>query len=67
MTLLSRPALAAINADDLRVIGSVGLAHFVSHANMMILPPLLAIVREDFGVTYTQLGLALVAPRLCPA
>jgi FSR family fosmidomycin resistance protein-like MFS transporter len=61
MTLLSRPALAAMNAADLRVIGSIGLAHFVSHLNMMILPPLFAIVREDFGVTYTELGLALVA------
>ncbi|HMA74573.1 MAG TPA: hypothetical protein VKP67_24250 [Xanthobacteraceae bacterium] len=50
-----------MNTADLRIIGSVGLAHFVSHFNVMILPPLFAIVREDFGVTYTELGLALVA------
>src|SRR5262249_28855252 len=60
MTFPSLPALAALSAADLRVIGSVGLAHFVSHFNLMILPPLFAIVREDFGVTYTELGLALV-------
>jgi MFS transporter, FSR family, fosmidomycin resistance protein len=49
-----------MNAPDMRVIGSVSLAHFISHFNLMILPPLFAIIREDFAVTYTQLGLALV-------
>jgi len=60
MSLLSRPAFAATNTADLRIIGSVSFAHFVSHINMMILPPLFAIVREDFNVSYTELGLALV-------
>jgi len=31
MTLLSRPAFTDMSTADLRVIGSVGLAHFVSH------------------------------------
>src|SRR3984893_14490563 len=61
LTLLSRPGLAALEAGALRVIAPAALAHFASHLNMMILPPLFAIVREDFGVTYTELGLALVA------
>ena len=60
MTLLSRPAFATMSAPDLRVIGSVSFAHFISHFNLMILPPLFAIIRADFGVTYTELGLALV-------
>jgi MFS transporter, FSR family, fosmidomycin resistance protein len=60
MTLLSRPAFAAISAPDLRVIGSVSFAHFISHLNTMILPPLFAIIRGDFDVSYTELGLALV-------
>jgi len=60
MTLLSRPAFPSIGAPDLRVIGFVSFAHFISHFNQMILPPLFAIIRDDFGVTYTQLGLALV-------
>jgi FSR family fosmidomycin resistance protein-like MFS transporter len=60
MAYLTRPAFAAMSAADMRVIGSVGLAHFVSHFNLMILPPLLAIIRDDFDVTYTELGLALV-------
>jgi FSR family fosmidomycin resistance protein-like MFS transporter len=60
MAFVSRPAFAAMNAADMRVIGSVGLAHFVSHFNIMILPPLFAIVRADFDVSYTELGLAFV-------
>ena len=52
MSLLSRPAFAAMNTADLRLIGSVSFAHFISHINMMILPPLFAIVREDFNVSY---------------
>jgi MFS transporter, FSR family, fosmidomycin resistance protein len=60
MTLLSRPAFAAMSAPDLRVIGSISFAHFISHFNTMILPPLFAIIRGDFDVSYTELGLALV-------
>src|SRR5580692_8863936 len=60
MTLLSRPAFAALSTPDLRVIGSISFAHFISHLNTMILPPLLAIIRGDFDVSYTELGLALV-------
>ena len=37
----------------------VSAAHFVSHFYMLVLPPLFAFVRADYGVSYTELGLAL--------
>jgi MFS family permease len=46
-------------AGDARLIGSVSAAHFVSHFYLLVLPPLFAFVRTDYGVTYTELGLAL--------
>ena len=39
MTDLTRPALATMSPPDMRVIGTIGFAHFVSHFNLMILPP----------------------------
>ncbi len=46
---------------DTRTIATIGAAHFVSHFFILVLPPLFAFVREDYGVSYTVLGLALVA------
>ena len=52
-------AAAAARPTDARVIGLVGAAHFVSHIYIMVLPPLFPFVRADFGVTYTELGVAI--------
>lgn len=41
------------------MVGAVGAAHFVSHYYILLLPPLIPFVRADYGVTYTELGLAL--------
>ncbi len=60
MSELSRPAVMAMNAADLRTIGTVSLAHFVSHFNQMMLPPLFDIIRGDFAASYTEFGLAFV-------
>ncbi len=42
-------------------IALVSAAHFVSHFFIMLLPPLFVFIREDYGVSYTQLSLAFVA------
>ena len=42
-----------------RLIAGVCAAHMMSHYYMLMLAPLLAFVRDDFNVTYTQLALAL--------
>ena len=44
---------------DSKVIALVAAAHFTSHVHLMLLPPIFGPVREAFGVTYTQIGLAI--------
>src|ERR1700741_227889 len=44
-----------------RVVGAVSAAHFVSHYYILLLAPLLPFVRAEYGVTYTEIGLALAA------
>ncbi len=46
-------------APHIRAIGAVSTAHFVSHYYILLLAPLLPFVRADYGVTYTEIGLAL--------
>jgi MFS family permease len=54
-TIAASPPRAA----DLRVIGLVGAAHFVSHVYILVLPPVFPFVRAEFGVSYTELGLVI--------
>ena len=46
---------------EMRVVAPVCAAHFVSHYYMIMLAPLFAFVRADYGVSYTDLALALTA------
>ena len=48
-------------APYLRVVGAVSAAHFVSHYYIILLAPLLPLVRAEYGVTYTEIGLAFAA------
>jgi len=50
---------AVPRTNDTRIISLVCAAHFVSHFYILVLPPLFPFVREFYGVSYTQLGLAL--------
>ena len=42
-----------------KLVSGVCLAHLVSHFNMVLLAPLFVFIRADYGVSYTELGLAL--------
>ena len=53
--------LGASRAPHLRIVGVVSAAHFVSHYYILILAPLLPFVRAEYGVSYTEIGLALAA------
>jgi len=64
MTQATELAFAPRRADDIRLIAGVSAAHFVSHYYTLILAPLFAFVRADYGVTYTELGIALAAYNL---
>ncbi len=42
-----------------RVIGIISTAHFFSHFYMLLLPPLFPLLKEVYGVGFTELGLAI--------
>ncbi len=44
---------------DVKVIGLIGAAHFLSHFFQLLVPPLFVFMKEDFSVSYAQLGLVL--------
>ena len=41
-----------------KLIGLVGVAHFYSHFYILLLPPLFPLLKDLYGVGYTELGLA---------
>jgi MFS transporter, FSR family, fosmidomycin resistance protein len=61
MTQAIELPLSTDRASERRLVGGVCFAHLVSHYYITLLAPLFLFVREDYGVTYTELGLALTA------
>ena len=53
--------LTASRPSYVRLVGVVSAAHFVSHYYIILLAPLLPFVRADYGVSYTEIGLAFAA------
>ncbi len=51
--------LPATRAGETRLIAGVCLAHMVSHYYIVLLAPLFVFIRADYGVSYTEMGLAL--------
>ena len=47
--------------QDAKVIALVAIAHFTSHVHIMLLPPIFGQVKDAFGVSYIEVGLALTA------
>jgi MFS family permease len=45
--------------QDARIIALIGTGHFLSHFYMLCLPPLFLVWREEFGVSYAELGLTV--------
>lgn len=50
---------AAALSPESRVTWLVCTAHMLSHIYMLVLPPLFPLLKTDFGVSYTELGLAI--------
>ncbi len=46
-------------ARDMRIVGLIGMGHFLSHFYMLCLPPLFLLWRQEFQVSYATLGLAV--------
>src|SRR4029077_4369330 len=59
MAQITEVSGGATRTNDARIIPLVCAAHFVSHFYILVLPPLFPFIREYYGVSYTQLGLAL--------
>jgi MFS family permease len=53
--------LTPSRASEFKLVGGVCFAHMVSHYYIVLLAPLFAFIRADYGVSYTELGLALTA------
>ena len=54
-------ALSPARPSHLRIVGAVSTAHFVSHFYILLLAPLFPFVRAEYGVSYTEIGLAFAA------
>ena len=50
-----------------KIIGLVSTGHFFSHFYLLLLPPLFPVLREQFGVGFTELGLALTTYSIAAA
>src|SRR5262245_27287 len=61
MTQAIELPLSTERATERRLVGGVCFGHLVSHYYITLLAPLFVFVREDYGVTYTELGLAYTA------
>ena len=46
-------------AKDYRILGAIGIGHFMSHFYYMTLPPIFVQLKEAFGASYAELGLLL--------
>ncbi len=59
MHAAQNPAAAPGRGRDIRICALIGTGHFLSHFYMLCLPPLFLSWREEFGVSYAALGLAV--------
>jgi len=50
--------IGASRTPYVRVVAAVSAAHFVSHYYIILLARLLPVVRAEYGVSYTEIGLA---------
>ena len=57
MTTLTAPAPAM--RTDATLIGLVGLAHCISHFSQLLLAPLFPWLKDEFNVSYAELGLLM--------
>ena len=67
MTQATDLTFAARRTSDMRLVAGVSTAHFVSHFYMLVLPPLFVFVKDDYGVSYTEVGLAITVFNLVSA
>ena len=58
---MAMDASIARPARNTKVIGLISTGHFFSHFYLLLLPPLFPMLRDVYGVGFTELGLAITA------
>jgi MFS family permease len=64
MTTYSITAGRRVRGGEFQAISLVSSAHFVAHFHVLVLPPLFPFLRQQFGVGFIELGLALTVGSL---
>jgi FSR family fosmidomycin resistance protein-like MFS transporter len=57
--LENRVSIGPVAAQDFKVIGLVSSAHFMSHFFQIVLPPIFPLLKDAFGVSYTELAIVM--------
>src|SRR6266404_5478395 len=57
--LESRVGIGPVAEQDIKVIGLVSSAHFMSHFFQIVLPPIFPLLKDAFGVGYAELGIVM--------
>jgi len=54
-------SLFSFSPTESRALGVVSAGHLMSHFYVLVLPPLYPVLKEEFGVSYAELGLTATA------
>ncbi len=55
----TRVTIGPVAAQDIKVVGLVSSAHFMSHFYQIVLPPLFPLLKGAFGVGYAELSIVM--------
>ena len=59
MAIAIDPVTVSVRPNSARAVAVVSTAHFASHFYMLLLPPLFPLLRDVYGVGFTELGFAV--------
>ncbi len=57
----SEASTAGSARQDYKILGLISTGHFMSHFYFLVLPPLFPLLRQEFGVSFTELGVLMTA------
>jgi len=57
--LENRVTIGPVEAQDVKVVGLVSAAHFMSHFFQIVLPPIFPLLKDAFGVGYAELSIVM--------